>query len=431
MKLWYTLTETNTAGQCEAPAITLGRSSAAEVRLDHEFISRRHAALREDSGRFVIEDLGSDNGTYVNGQRIDAAVAVGPGDCVRLGDPGPEIRLDRLEPAGEASGKPAGAVAELSLKAAKPPADCPPPFTPESVWGRLTPGQRSVAPPVEAPAKPLAKSAKDGGEPKRSSKLTTWQRNGAMLGAAAAVLLLLIVGFWSVNTGSLPQLFQKVDPATVQIHTVDSDGDEGVGSGFFIDPRGWIATNFHVAVGSTRIDVELHDGTRVPVEGFVAASPANDLAILKIDPPDGRVRTLRLCRNPDTPPPVGTDVCVVGHPLGLRKSLAAGTVSSHMSGREFRQWAHDRGLEVDALIALHLQDHVTWIQTNAAISRGNSGGPLLNRRGEVVGVVTRSVGGEGTTGIHFASAVKHLKRLIDDAEGQVHPLSDLTPGGSN
>ena len=424
MKLCYTLTETATAGQCEAPAITFGRSSAVEVRLDHDFISRRHAVLREESGRFLIEDQGSDNGTFVNGQRIDSPAAVTPGDRIQLGNPGPEIRIDRLEPSAGAAGETAGAAAPKQAA----PAHCPPPFTPESEWGRRAP----AVPAVSSEAGRPAEAGEGAPGAKRPFNMTTWQRNAIVAGAATAALLLLATWLWHANTHSLPRLFQQIDPATVKIHTTDSRGKPGSGSGFFVDPRGWVVTNFHVAAGSTGIEVELHDGTRVPVTGFIASSPVTDLAILKIDPPPEGVRTLRLCRNPGTPPPPGTDVCVVGHPLGLRKSLSPGTVSSPpMSGREFRRWAQERNLEVDALIALHLQDDVTWIQTNAAVSRGSSGGPLLNRRAEVVGVVTRSIGGEGTTGIHFASAVKHLKRLIDDADGQVHPLSDLTPGGSN
>jgi serine protease Do len=139
----------------------------------------------------------------------------------------------------------------------------------------------------------------------------------------------------------------------------------GSGSGFIIDPTGYILTNYHVVEGADRLTVTLGDG-RAFRATVVGIDPAIDVALLRIparEPlpvaPLGRSETLR----------VGEWVCAIGNPLGYVHSVTVGVVS--FLGRKI----FDRSL--DALI-----------QTDAAITFGNSGGPLINSRGEVVGMAT-------------------------------------------
>lgn len=145
----------------------------------------------------------------------------------------------------------------------------------------------------------------------------------------------------------------------------DGSGREGSGSGFIIDPAGFILTNFHVIDGADRLTVKLRDG-RMFRATVVGVDPAIDVALLQIaarEPlpvaPLGHSDSLR----------VGEWVCAIGNPLGYDHSVTVGVVS--FIGRK----VFDPSL--DALI-----------QTDAAITFGNSGGPLINGRGQVVGITT-------------------------------------------
>jgi serine protease Do len=140
---------------------------------------------------------------------------------------------------------------------------------------------------------------------------------------------------------------------------------EGSGSGFVIDPAGFILTNHHVIDGADRVTVTLSDG-RAFRATVIGADPAIDVALLKVNSPSplvaaplGRSDRLR----------VGEWVCAIGNPLGYVHSVTVGVVS--FMGRK--------------LFDLSLDE---FIQTDAAISFGNSGGPLINARGEVVGITT-------------------------------------------
>ncbi len=123
MILYYTILDTNAECSSESRVIRIGRAPDAEIRLDRDFISRRHAELREESGRFTIEDCRSDNGTFVNGQRIAAPTVLGDGDRVRFGDPGVDIRLDRMTVSAEPS------ASVLTPASATPSSNAPRPAT--------------------------------------------------------------------------------------------------------------------------------------------------------------------------------------------------------------------------------------------------------------------------------------------------------------
>lgn len=158
-------------------------------------------------------------------------------------------------------------------------------------------------------------------------------------------------------------------PRTGRRGRVDQGGlsaREGSGSGFIIDPTGYILTNHHVISGADRVTVTLSDGRIFRAE-IVGVDPAIDVALLRVQSktplpsaPLGNSDTLR----------VGEWVCAIGNPLGVyTHSVTVGVVS--FLGRKL----FDSGLDA-------------YIQTDAAISFGNSGGPLINARGQVVGITT-------------------------------------------
>ncbi len=214
-------------------------------------------------------------------------------------------------------------------------------------------------------------------------------------------------------------LYRRLAPGVVTIISIFGDegsaepggGEGGLGSGFVLDDKGYVATNAHVVTTGEGPDlkpadevyVEFADGNRVDAE-IIGEDPNSDVALLKLDPGGLSLTPIRLGSSGGLQ--VGAPVAAIGSPFGERQSLSVGVIS-----------AIDR--DIESLTAFRIGNS---IQTDAAINRGNSGGPLLDARGRVIGINSQikstSGGGEG---VGFAVPVDTVRRSLDQlrANGKV------------
>ena len=186
---------------------------------------------------------------------------------------------------------------------------------------------------------------------------------------------------------SVGEIYRRSSSGVVQI-TARTDGGSGqaLGSGFVIDKAGHIVTNYHVIEGASEIDVSFSNRDTLDAE-LIGSDPSTDLALLKVDTDAGALTPLPIGDSDRVV--VGDPVVAIGNPFGLERTVTAGIVSALQ-----RAVTAPDGRTID---------HV--IQTDAAVNSGNSGGPLLNARGEVVGVnsqISTAQGSSGNVGIAFA-----------------------------
>jgi serine protease Do len=235
--------------------------------------------------------------------------------------------------------------------------------------------------------------------------------------AAVSVLVGLLAGSpvstpgpatapFGAGTPSFADIVARVNPAVVNITVTEGAAAEeddpgerpsgwvrrGEGTGFIVDPRGFILTNHHVVASTERIRVRLSDKREFPA-ALVGSDASTDLALLKVDAvslptvPLGDSDRLR----------VGEWVCAIGNPYRFDHSVTVGVVSS--KGRKIYDASFD-----------------AYIQTDAAINPGNSGGPLINAAGEAIGINSAvSIQGQG---IGFAIPINMAREVLEQLRAQ-------------
>jgi S1-C subfamily serine protease len=188
-----------------------------------------------------------------------------------------------------------------------------------------------------------------------------------------------------------------------------TETQQALGSGFVLDKSGHIVTNYHVVQGASRVEVSFSNQERLPAR-IVGRDPSTDLAVLQVHMSSRALTPLKL-GNSDLVR-VGDSVVAIGNPLGEDRSITSGIVSA----LERRIYAPN-GAPIDHAI-----------QTDAALNHGNSGGPLLNATGDVIGVTSQiqtSGSSDGNIGIGFAIPINTVESVVAQliANGRVvHPF---------
>jgi S1-C subfamily serine protease len=223
---------------------------------------------------------------------------------------------------------------------------------------------------------------------------------------------------------SINEIYRASAPAVVHIETTSraqqpsdffgnpfgtTETQRALGSGFVIDKAGHIVTNYHVVRGANTIQVSFSNNERFKAK-LVGVDPSTDVAVLRVDVKSRALKSLPLGNSESVR--VGDQVIAIGNPFGLDRSVTSGIVS-----------AVQRRIEAPNQLSI---SHV--IQTDAALNHGNSGGPLLNAQGQVIGVNAQiETGGQsqGNVGIGFAIPINTVKDVVAELikHGKVeHPF---------
>ena len=443
----------------------IGRAETGDGRLgDDPELSRRHARISRRAGdQLTIEDLGSTNGTLVNGKKITEAQTLTPGDTVKVGTTTIQV-LDQSGAAPQATRlgtvPPAeGQVTAASGTAPPAPAAPAPPPAPVAPAAPAPPAPAAPAPPAAppaprpaapvAPAAPAAPARAAGAPPGRmppppppAPSSGRGGRSGLPVplivigvlllvgGVAAAVLLL---GGGDDEESSEPvrltsgQISKANEKTTLSINTkspgFDDDGNKvvlsGGGTGIVVDAkRGFVLTNDHVVAGATSIKATLDSGEEVnaKVRGH---APCEDLAVIELSPLPKGLKAAKLGSSANLS--AGANVTALGFPGAFEEDITERQLQSTKGAITSEPGPATLGAGLPTLPAV--------IQHQAPINAGNSGGPLFNQRGQVIGVNTVTTGSESQNqnGAIAVDRAKSIMGGLEQGEDQGYVGWNLTP----
>ena len=210
---------------------------------------------------------------------------------------------------------------------------------------------------------------------------------------------------------SIGDIYSRAAPGVVQVTTtskvegetdpffgfdVPDETQRALGSGFVIDKAGYIVTNFHVIEDAETVEVSFSNNDSMKAK-IVGKDPSTDIALLKVEASSRALRPLPLGDSAEIR--VGDDVLAIGNPFGLERSATRGIVSAVQ-----RPLRAPSGFTIDQAI-----------QTDAALNRGNSGGPLMSAQGQVIGVnsaIETATDGQGNVGIGFAVPISTVRDVV-------------------
>ncbi|HMP78212.1 MAG TPA: S1C family serine protease [Pirellulaceae bacterium] len=210
----------------------------------------------------------------------------------------------------------------------------------------------------------------------------------------------------------MADLIERVEPSIVRLKVRTLD-HEGVGSGFFVDMEGKIVTNLHVVQGASEVMVSTADGKQTRAVGWISFDAGRDLAIIQVDPTSLNIVPIPIAASL---PRRGEEVAAFGAPAGFSFSATKGTISAIRPGSDVRNTMMELSQD-DVYTYMGYTPDMNWIQHSVAISGGNSGGPLVNMRGELVGVNTWTY----TAGqnLNFASTLEEVSKIFKDRKQEI------------
>jgi S1-C subfamily serine protease len=404
--------------------VTIGRAPDNDVVLDDERVSRHHAVLEVD-GELRVTDLGSSNGTFVRGVALRSGAAVlHDGDQLRIGGTTMLIKLAQQADDRTVISPPGPRAAPLHPEPAPPAAPLHPEPAPPAA-----PLPREPAPlppqPAAQPSRIVQVSRSVVASP--SLLIRQLQRSTRRTAAVAAVAVLVAigvgvgaaVGLFSSSPATTAQIAQAVAPSTVLVWGYDGQSVNSVaenGSGWVLNAsKGLIVTNDHVAEGAESLRVAVGTAPGAPVASdrrfatIVGTDPCEDVALLKVSDTRG-LKTLPL--GSQAALHAGDSVVALGFPdiaarvmkfTNAALIVTSGTVSSP------RTQFDAGGDEVNLL---------NVVQTDTVINHGNSGGPLVNKSSQLVGMNTATYSGAtgDVSGENYAIGVDRIKALIPRLE---------------
>jgi S1-C subfamily serine protease len=432
--------------QVQGNEFTIGREAGADLVLADGKASRRHAALRVlPDGRATLYDLGSSNGTFVNGQRVQSVLLTG-GEQIQIGD-------TVLVPSGAGAAAPAvGGTHGVTSAGQAVPAATP-------VAATAAPPPQQPPPPPQAPAAPPTQPLTPGAPPQQpvtgfqaptpapiqrpSRTQSAIQRvmlqravnRATIIGIIAIVLVVAVgvlaaLGVFSGGGGGVNKadIVAKAKPSTYFV--VNNKGDAASrGTGWVWDAaKGIIVTNAHVVGGGRSFSVASGDDLRIQVNGTdVVASPngkpakllgeadCEDIGVLQVSDTNGLVT---LPRGSQKDLRIGDTVVAVGYPATLNTTTSDTFSTPGFTRAQLTATSGDVATVQTTFGAIPgegpndptVGPYENVILTDTVINKGNSGGPLVNEKSQLVGM--NSAGRTDVQGQNYAISVDRISEMV-------------------
>jgi S1-C subfamily serine protease len=399
--MWVTIGSGEGKGlsvRVEGERFLIGSGEECQLMVRGERIDPLHALFEvHDDGTVSLHDLGSASGTFVNGARVEGVTAIHGGEEIRIGDtiltPTVDDPDDEARHLHEAEGEPHEPAAAVRVHTEGQTVEVVP-APDEDGDGR--PDDPAT---VRVVTEGEAVEVMPAGERRRLLRLTREAVAAAVVAVVVAAVVLVVAVSGGGGQTSVASLVRNAAPETVNIKAEASGRGQG-GSGWVLDARrGLVVTNFHVVNGGERFAVGVLDQQRTA--RLVAAAPCDDLALLQVDDSSG-MKAFPLGRQSDVSQ--GDSVVALGYPANASLEDKLTSTTGNVS-------VPHSSVHVPTPDTASLDD---VIQTDAALSPGNSGGPLIDTRGHLIGVNTAiltSLGRAPIQGQGYAIGVDRVKEV--------------------
>ena len=419
--MWITVDDGPDKGktvELSTGAFTIGRHPESNLVLADDEASSHHAVIETDAeGKATLRDLNSTNGTFLNGSKIEGGIPLEGSEHLRIGQSSLTVS-ERPPNATVISARPTVERPADAAPPSPPPSTSPVPSAPASPAPVLQ-GSVEDKPPgsgvTTAPPPPFAPGGGYGSGSTGSGR-TKWIVAAAIAAlVVVGVVVVILVSNKSKSTLTTQQVISQATGSLVRIQ-----GDQGAGSGFVIDPkRQLVLTNAHVVVGNSALQAQIGNGqsSTSPLR-IVGADPCDDLAVVKLVTPLPSLTALTLGSSGALK--AGDPVTVLGYPGSLQVSLGSDQIKGQATSVVANTGTVSQ-VGVNATPDPSLPEYQNTIVHQAPVNHGDSGGPLLNNHGQVVGI--NSLTNVNNQSQYYSIGIDYAKRLLPSLEaGQSRDL---------